>query len=423
MEPLGITAGHGAVTADRDGSPLLGKAARPPDSWRRESFRARARALVQVRLGALAVGLVVLLVPGWAADLGIDGAVFPLLLSGMAGYAAICGLVLMKAPDSARGRAAARIVSFAALCLDAGMATWLLAATGGLRSPLLALQVALAGACVWLFPRPLAAAPALLVLPILAQIDRLLGSSAGRLYDLLAIAGQGALAVAIVYLVVESARREELGHAQAIDLERTRGELAVTRERARLAREMHDGVGAALTGVTMEAELLMVKAAGSPAAQAAEGLRRGAEEALFEMRRSLEVMRGDFDLAEATRAFCETASRRSGITIAFVDGGYPRTGLDPERQLALFRIAQEAVSNSVRHAEPSRIDVELLAEGGLRVRDDGRGFDPSIDKRGHYGLRGMRERARAFGAEVELRSSQGEGADLRVVLSSNTGIG
>ncbi|HEY0840852.1 MAG TPA: histidine kinase [Vulgatibacter sp.] len=390
--------------------------ARPPDAWRRESFRARARALVQVRLGALALGVAILLVPGWAAAIGVGGAAYPLLLSGMAAYAAICGLVLVKAPDSEAGRAATRSTSFVALCLDAAVATWLIAVTGGLRSPLLALQVALAGACVWLFPRPLAATPALLALPLIAQIDRLLGTSAGRLYDLLALAGQGALDVAIVYLVVESARREALGHAQAIDLERTRGELAVTKERARLAREMHDGVGAALTGLSMEAELLVARATAGPTAAAAAGVRRGAEEALFELRRSLEVMRGDFDLAESTRAFCEAASRRAGGPISFTDGGFPQGSLDAQRQLALFRIAQEAISNSIRHAAPSRVDVELLAEGGVRIRDDGCGFDPSIDKRGHYGLRGMRERARSLGAELELRSRPGEGADLRVVL-------
>lgn len=385
------------------------------EAWRRESFFARARALVRVRLAALLVGLAVLFVPGWAAGLGIDGRAFPLLLSGMALYAAGCGLVLARARAD-RGLDAARIAAGVALCLDAVVATWLIAVTGGLRSPLLALQVALAGASVWMFPRPIAAAPALLVLPALAQIDRLLGTSAGRLYDLLAIAGQGALDVALAYLVVEASRREAERHAQAIALERAHGELAVVRERTRLAREMHDGVGAALTGLSMEAELLVAGAPDGVASRGAIAVRRGAEEALFELRRSLEVMRGDFDLAEATRAFCEAAALRSGARIEFADRGFPGGRLDPQVQLSLFRVAQEAISNSLKHARPGLVEVELLPDPGLRVRDDGCGFDPSIDKRGHYGLRGMRERARSFGATLELRSSPGRGAELEVVF-------
>ena len=390
-------------------------------AWRRESFLSRARALVRVRLGALVVGLAVLLVPGWAESLGVDGRAFPLLLAGMAIYAAVCGFVLARTPAHGR-QAAARIAAAVALCLDAVAATWLIAATGGLRSPLLALQVALAGASVWTFPRPLAAAPALLILPTLAQIDRLLGTSAGRLYDLLAISGQGALDIAIAYLVVEASRREAARYAQAVELERTQGELAVARERARLAREMHDGVGAALTGLSMEAELLVAGSPAGPAARSAIAVRRGAEEALFELRRSLEVMRGDFDLAEATRAFCEVASARSSVKIDFTDGGFPRGRLDPQVLLSLFRIAQEAVSNALKHASPTRIEVELLADPGLRVKDDGSGFDPAVDKKGHYGLRGMRERARSFGAALTLRSRAGEGAELLVVLESNTKV-
>ncbi|HWV39659.1 MAG TPA: histidine kinase [Vulgatibacter sp.] len=389
------------------------------EAWRRESFLARARSLVRVRLAALVVGVVVLLVPGWAAALGIEGRAFPLLLSGMALYAAACGVVLARARAEGSQRAA-RVVAGVALCLDAVVATWLIAATGGLRSPLLALQVALVGASVWLFPRPVAAAPALLVLPALAQIDRLLGTSAGRLYDLLAIAGQGTLDIALAYLVVEASRREAERHAQALALEHARGELAVARERARLAREMHDGVGAVLTGLSMEAELLEARARDGDTSRGALAVRRGAEEALFELRRGLEVMRGDFDLAESTRAFCEAAAKRSGVRIEFKDGGFPKDRLDPETSLSLFRVAQEAISNALKHGAPSLVSVELLPAPGLRVRDDGRGFDPSFDARGHYGLRGMRERARAFGASLSLQSSQGRGTALEVVFDPNT---
>jgi signal transduction histidine kinase len=84
----------------------------------------------------------------------------------------------------------------------------------------------------------------------------------------------------------------------------------------------------------------------------------------------------------------------------------------------LLRIGQEAVANAVRHAGATRIEVQLIyqaAQVSLRVEDDGRGFDPqSNGAEGHYGLKGMQERAREIAATLELRSAPGEGTLVSV---------
>ena len=84
----------------------------------------------------------------------------------------------------------------------------------------------------------------------------------------------------------------------------------------------------------------------------------------------------------------------------------------------LLRIGQEAVANAVRHAAASRIDVQLIYESSrvsLRVEDDGRGFSPGANGlEGHYGLRGMQERASEIDAALELESAPGEGTRVSV---------
>ncbi len=446
---LGVPAGLEADAASGSGlgGAGVGEAGRPKaptveqDEWRHSRFQARARALVFVRLAALAGGLALLLIPGWAAALGVDGPIFRLLLAGMA-LAGVIGVIALPGrrllprrrqdslppsagshPPRARRAAALRTLTYASLCLDVVAATYLIAATGGLRSPLLALQVGLAAVFALLFPRPLAALPTLLMLPVVAHIDHIVGGATGGLFDLLAIVGYGALDLAIIFLVVESNRREDAWHRQMIRLERALGELAVAEVRARLSREMHDGLGASLTSLSMQSEFLQTIAPEGPLRDEAVELRKGSEEALEELRHSLHVMRGDFDLVHAARSHCEAMTRRGRIPIAFSDDEAAGGSIPAEAQLALFRLLQEAVSNAIRHGAPQAVEVALRRGGRgweLTIRDDGRGFDPTVEKAGHYGLRGMHERARRWGGELSLRSRPGAGTEIHVRIPPAT---
>jgi two-component system sensor histidine kinase UhpB len=96
----------------------------------------------------------------------------------------------------------------------------------------------------------------------------------------------------------------------------------------------------------------------------------------------------------------------------------------PELEIAVFRVVQEAVTNVIRHAGASRIEVRLERAGDLielTVRDDGRGFDVDAAlARGaagrHLGLLGIRERVELLGGRVEFRSDPGQGAEIRATL-------
>ncbi len=97
------------------------------------------------------------------------------------------------------------------------------------------------------------------------------------------------------------------------------------------------------------------------------------------------------------------------------------TSLDNDRQTAVYRIAQEAMTNAGRHSGASEVDIELVvADDGsteLHIWDDGRGFDPS-EQRGEdgLGLTGMAERARLVGGELDVRSAPGAGASITLRL-------
>jgi signal transduction histidine kinase len=84
-------------------------------------------------------------------------------------------------------------------------------------------------------------------------------------------------------------------------------------------------------------------------------------------------------------------------------------------QVALYRLCQEGLNNIAKHAGASRVDIQLQYETGaveLRIRDDGRGFDPEQTPPGHYGLSMMRERATAVGATLSITSQPGHGTEI-----------
>jgi len=422
--------------------------------WRRLQFVARARTIAKGRWLVIVGAAAILSIPGWAEALGLVGPAPWLLLAAMTSLGVLHHLLLPReAGDLGAGDeppltsapapgfrprgssqqapppgpvpertspSLLRTVSYLSLCVDTLAALYLVAATGGLRSPLLALQVGLTALFVLLFPRPLAALPALAILPVLAQLERALGLAApGGLFEPLAVLGYGALDLAIIFLIVGASRREEIHHAGLIRLERAEGELALAEERARLSREMHDGLGAALTGLSMQAEVLLGLCESGRLREEALDLRAAADDALDELRQGLWVIRGEFGLYRAARSHCEQLGRRAKQEIRYRDDGVAAIPLPGQAQLSLFRLLQEALSNAVRHAEANVIDVELAADDAhcvVSIRDDGRGFDPRVDRVGHYGLRGMRERALRLGAALELVSAPGQGTDVRIAV-------
>jgi two-component system, NarL family, sensor histidine kinase UhpB len=180
-------------------------------------------------------------------------------------------------------------------------------------------------------------------------------------------------------------------------------------ERTRIARGLHDEVGQALTGVLLQLESEgrsdETKAA---VRQALEEVRRIARELRPEMLEHLGLVSA---LTELSRKFADQSGLR--IERRFADDLPP---LSDEAELAVYRVAQESLTNVARHANASRVEVALQPGAGsvvLRVIDDGGGMDDTAALNGHGGLRGMRERAMLVGGALAVKRAHDGGVEVR----------
>lgn len=374
-----------------------------------ERFATRARALFYARLALMAVVLAALVVPAWRVSLGLslpEGAYWYLLV-----LAYHVGSYLWV------GRRFARAVVFATLCLDLLANLYLVAASGGIKSPLMPTQLVFTMLFALLYPTPLAIIPPLLILPVVAKIDQILGTQTLP-GDLLLLLWYTALNITVVYVVVYLEGRERGAFQEVVRLQRERREAALDSERTRIAREIHDSVGAALSGVMLQAEYLLSHTTQGETRDELEELRESAAEGMEELRRAVSIMRHEFHLVTSVTEYVSAFGARQRIETACEVRGLEQD-LDPERQLVFFRILQEALANVARHAGASRVEVELTfdeARTTLAVRDDGRGFEPEKVVAGHYGLRNMSERASKAGGTLEIHSAPGRGSKITVVL-------
>ena len=218
-----------------------------------------------------------------------------------------------------------------------------------------------------------------------------------------------------------SARRSELSEYAA-----------VTAERNRLARDLHDSLEQTLAGAALRMDAandLLTH----PEAAEADPVRRQIEKAAELLRLSQSQVRRTVwglrslalekhNLTEALRDSVRLLTEDTGIatTLEFCDGD---TGLSHEQEYELLHIAQEAVANVLKHAHATALEVTLRRKDGnivLTVKDNGHGFDPSsapaVNGRPHYGQQDMRERAQLLGASLAVKSVVGGGSCVEVVL-------
>jgi len=378
-------------------------------SWVQERFVARARALFYARMMFLTLGLLILAVPVWRLYFGFT----PLAFAGY--FFMLCYSV---ANYLALGHAkAGRAFTYLTLCLDLVVMVVVVAKPqvgGGLQNPLLATQLLFTTLFALLFPKPLAILPPLLALPITTRLDQLLDRSPTAV-EVLTLLWYLGLNFIIIYVLVYLNEREITAHREVVELQGDLKELAVVEERNRLAREIHDGLGATLSSLIIQAEYLGQLTREPALVKEITELKASAEEAIEELRRSLRMMREDFDVAHGVEDYVKTFRERTQLDVQFEKSGLTEGRLAPETSLALFRVLQECLSNAVKHAEARRVDVKLHFSPDkvhLSVRDDGRGFDLASSKPGHYGLLNMRERANKVGGDVVIESKPGTGASI-----------
>jgi signal transduction histidine kinase len=205
----------------------------------------------------------------------------------------------------------------------------------------------------------------------------------------------------------------------------------VLEERARLAREIHDTLAQGFVGIASQLDavaMAMPQASAPETGKAREFLdlaRKMARHSLTEARRAVMDLRASVlegrDLAAALNSGAQMWTAGSGVEVE-VDVSGDSKVLPQDMEQHLLRIAQEAVTNVLKHAGASKIRVKLHMEARklyLRIADNGRGFeqhDAFSSQGGHFGLLGMRERAERLGGELRLGSHPGEGTEVEVTV-------
>ena len=189
-------------------------------------------------------------------------------------------------------------------------------------------------------------------------------------------------------------------------------------ERRRLARELHDETGQALTSILLG--LRGIRAAGTTdeAERVEADLRELVVQALQDVRSLAVELRptalDDFGLVPALERLAETFSERSGITTV-VEPNLGSGRLPPDAETTLYRLVQEALTNVVKHSAATHVSIVLTRrDGGVNalVEDDGSGFDPASVDNGSLGLVGMRERVALLGGTLRVESSPDRGTTL-----------
>jgi signal transduction histidine kinase/ligand-binding sensor domain-containing protein len=208
-------------------------------------------------------------------------------------------------------------------------------------------------------------------------------------------------------------------------------ELAVVEERQRLARDLHDAVSQTLFSASLIAEALPDIWQSSPddGPELLVKLQQLSRGALAEMRALLMELRPatltEASMEDLLRQLGQAASGREGIPVRVTvdEACAPQLGALPVGvRITLYRIAQEALNNVVKHAQASQVDVGLRCTSSpgevraeLTIRDDGLGFEPGSVAGDHLGLGIMQERAESIHAQLEIESKPGGGTQVKVV--------
>ncbi|HUW49571.1 MAG TPA: type IV pili methyl-accepting chemotaxis transducer N-terminal domain-containing protein [Sulfuricella sp.] len=204
-------------------------------------------------------------------------------------------------------------------------------------------------------------------------------------------------------------------------------EMAVSEERNLIAQELHDSIAQSLAFLNIQVQMLADSLQRGNTTEAMDGLgqiREGVQESYDDVRELLVHFRtrvGNADLASAITSALEKFEGQTGIKTAFRKSG-SGPPLAPEYVIQLLHIIQEALSNVRKHAQATRVDVEMAQneECHINVTDNGRGFDlgpeSGIDSEQHVGIKIMKERAHRIGAQLTISSAPGEGTCVSLTL-------
>ena len=388
-----------------------------------DRFADQARALFYTRMVFLAITLAVLAIPSWSQFLGTTSPVGIWVYFLVLTYTVGNFLVL----DNSR---LAYHITYITLVFDLLALACLVLTSGGLHSPVMAAYLISTLFFGLLFPHIHRLVPLFFFLPVVTWLDPTIHNETlvstpwpDPMFpeSLFLVVWYMCLSLMIAYIILYLNSRAEYRHQQLLELSKAQEQNIVTEERLRLAREIHDGLGGTLSCMIMQLEYIQRQSENESRLHSEiSELKEQSEEAMEELRRSLTVMRRDFDLHKTLEDYCaKIFDRTLGQTAcSFKVKGRPRR-IPSAMQLTVFRLLQECLNNIIKHAKASKVKVRLSYDNDmvlLKVADDGIGFDNSSEKVGHYGLVNMQERAKKFRGTLEVQSAPGEGTAIHATL-------
>lgn len=199
-------------------------------------------------------------------------------------------------------------------------------------------------------------------------------------------------------------------------------------ERRHLSRELHDELGQDLTAIRLTLSLLDQRFAFDPTSLGPllAQVRQLVTRATATTRSIVEGLRPkvveDLGLVAGAHWLCRTLQESSGVPCELSAPPGCDAGLDTDQAIALFRVLQESMNNALKHSQASRLIVEITAQDltlTVTITDDGVGFDPDQPARG-LGMIGMRERVRACGGRLDVRSAPGQGSSVQATVPTRT---
>jgi signal transduction histidine kinase len=228
-------------------------------------------------------------------------------------------------------------------------------------------------------------------------------------------------------VAVQHAQRRELilANIRLSQHTQTLERLATSRERNRLARELHDTLAHTLSGqaVNLEAIKLMIPASEQEVHAMLNQSLQNTRAGLAETRRALKDLRSqqldDLGLDIAIKNLASDAASRGDFSVVtHIDADLP--DITPDIEQSIYRVAQETLENIIRHADASQVEVTLEHDPHnlmLSITDDGQGFDPlNQDNSDKLGIQGMRERAAILRGELNILSGPGDGTTVRLTI-------
>ncbi|GMV34107.1 sensor histidine kinase [Chloroflexi bacterium CFX5] len=229
--------------------------------------------------------------------------------------------------------------------------------------------------------------------------------------------------IAVGYVISALVTRLREANANLAHYASTLEQLTVSRERNRLARELHDTLAHSLTAISVSLETAKAyfdidpKESRALIDRSLEATRKGVDET----RRALKALRSsdlaDMGLRLAVQKAAESAASRFNLELELTLQD-PMPSLSPDVEQTILRVTQEAIENLTKHSRAKKFGIQLFSNGRttLIVEDNGVGFDmKSRESSGHFGLVGMRERAELAGGTLKVESDKGKGT--RVVLT------